>query len=85
MLDQLESFDFRNVQCTLETDRVVLRRQVVELFEEDLEPGWDPTEMSDAEIDSFLGSLSPTSPASQTSPASDKDELLMTEYPTKKM
>lgn len=37
MLDQMESFDFRNAQCTLETDRVVLQRQVLDLFEEDLD------------------------------------------------
>ncbi|CAK9051776.1 Uncharacterized protein SCF082_LOCUS28393 [Durusdinium trenchii] len=38
MLDQMASFDFRNAQCTLETDRVVLQRQVQDLFDEALEP-----------------------------------------------
>lgn len=38
MLDQMASFDLRNAQCTLETDRVVLQRQVVDLFDEALEP-----------------------------------------------
>ena len=58
MLDQMASFDFRNAQCTLETDRVVLQRQVQDLFDEALEPplsiSLDVAEVSqtDADVDS---------------------------------
>ena len=58
MLDQMASFDLRNAQCTLETDRVVLQRQVQDLFDEALEPplsiSLDVAEASqtDADVDS---------------------------------
>ena len=35
MLDQMATFELSEAKCTLETDRVVLGRQVVELFQED--------------------------------------------------
>ncbi|CAK9011680.1 unnamed protein product [Durusdinium trenchii] len=37
MLDQMASFDLRKATCSLETDRLMIRRQVVELFDEALE------------------------------------------------
>ena len=38
MLDQMTHFDLRNARCTLEIDRVVIQKQVLELFDEALEP-----------------------------------------------
>ncbi|CAK9083275.1 unnamed protein product [Durusdinium trenchii] len=56
-LDQMESFDLRNAQCTLETDRVVLQRLVQDLFDEALEPpvsvSLDAGEVSEADTDSL--------------------------------
>lgn len=37
MLDQMESFDLRNATCSLETDRLMIRRQVLGLFDEALQ------------------------------------------------
>ena len=56
-LDQMESFDLRNAQCTLETDRVVLQRLVQDLFDEALEPplsvSLDAGEVSETDTDSL--------------------------------
>ena len=57
MLDQMKSFDLRNAQCALETDRVVLQRLVQDLFDEALEPpvsvSLDAGEVSEADTDSL--------------------------------
>eukprot|EP00438_Fugacium_kawagutii_P027507 Skav202181 [mRNA] locus=scaffold1204:102201:103826:+ [translate_table: standard] len=38
MLDQISRFDIRNAKCTLETDRVIIMDNVVDLFDEAFEP-----------------------------------------------
>ena len=38
MLDQMMHFDLKSAKCTLETDRIVLQQQVLNLFDEALQP-----------------------------------------------
>ena len=38
MLDQMAEFQLGNAKCTLETDRGVIEEQVLNLFDEALEP-----------------------------------------------
>ena len=38
MLDQMSSFDFGEAQCALETDRVLIRRQICSFFDEASQP-----------------------------------------------
>ena len=38
MLDQMASFDLRMARCSLETDRIMIRRQVLGFFDEALRP-----------------------------------------------
>ncbi|CAK9057024.1 unnamed protein product [Durusdinium trenchii] len=38
MLEQMECFDWRDATCTLETDRIVIKKHIFTLFDEALEP-----------------------------------------------
>jgi len=61
MLEQMAHFDVRNAKCTLETDRRVIEEQVLDLFDEALEPslrvafdGTDSTPCLDADEEPLL-------------------------------
>ena len=61
MLEQMAHFDVRNAKCTLETDRRVIEEQVLDLFDEALEPslrvafdGTDSTPSLDADEEPLL-------------------------------
>ena len=38
MLNQMKHFDIRSTECTVESDRIVIQQQIVNLFDEALEP-----------------------------------------------
>jgi len=38
MLNQMKHFDIRSTECTVESDRIVIQEQIVNLFDEALEP-----------------------------------------------
>ena len=38
MLNQMKHFDVRSAECTVESDRIVIQEQIVNLFDEALEP-----------------------------------------------
>ncbi|CAK9011686.1 unnamed protein product [Durusdinium trenchii] len=63
MLDQMASFDLRKATCSLETDRLMIRRQVVELFDEALEYPLsvsfeaEESSVSDTEVNSDVAAL----------------------------
>lgn len=44
LLDQMDCFDLRKATCTLETDRVFIRRQVLRLFDDARRCGTEPAD-----------------------------------------
>lgn len=38
MLEQMDNFDLRNAECSMESDREIIQEQVLDLFDEALEP-----------------------------------------------
>ena len=50
MLEQMECFDWRDATCTLETDRIVIKKHIFTLFDEALEPPLSVTQHDSLDI-----------------------------------
>ncbi|CAK9067569.1 unnamed protein product [Durusdinium trenchii] len=85
MLNQISNFDFRNAKCTLETDRVTIEQQVVDLFDEALEgPASVALSFDMEEVDASRTDAQMTAdPLLQLSPRSLQSFRHVTSYPSR--
>ena len=74
MLSQMEHFDIRSAECTVESDRKVIEEQILDLFDEALEP---PVQVS------FGADAADAADAPLMSPEALRDIRHITSYPTR--
>ena len=74
MLHQMEQFDIRSAECTVESDRKVIEEQILDLFDEALEP---PVQVS------FGTDAADDADAPLISPQALRDFRHITSYPTR--
>ena len=88
MLDQMANFDLRNAKCSVESDRKVIEEQVLQLFDEALEPpmrmAFIAGEAPMAQLDRLDGEVSEDAPlVSHVSRETIEEIRHITSYPTK--
>ena len=86
MLDQMANFDLRNAKCSVESDRKVIEEQVLQLFDEALEPpmriAFIAGEAPMAQLDRLDGEVSEDAPlVSHVSRETIEEIRHITSYP----